>query len=86
MVPGVLMYRALYGFIEMQGVVGELTFAVHNAINGSLMIIMIAIGVDIPNVFARKWIAPNRRRKLDKMIEERRQRGKFVDLAVLDEQ
>ena len=80
MVPGVLMYRALYGFIEMQGVVGELTFAVHNAINGSLMIIMIAVGVDIPNVFARKWIAPNRKKILEKLIEERKKRGEFVDL------
>lgn len=54
MVPGVLMYRALYGIIDMQGIVGEVTFATHNAINGSLLIIMIAIGVDIPNIFARK--------------------------------
>ena len=80
MVPGVLMYRALYGFIEMQGVVGELTVAVHNAINGSLILICIAVGVAIPNIFARKWIAPHRRRKLAEMIEQRRQRGKFVDL------
>lgn len=86
MVPGVLMYRALFGLIEMQGVVGELTEAFSNAVKASLTIICIAIGVAIPNIFARKWIAPNRRRKLDKMIEERRQRGKFVDLAVLDEQ
>lgn len=80
MVPGVLMYRALYGIIDMQGVVGEVTFAVHNAINGSLLIIMIALGVDIPNIFARKWIAPNRRKKLDRLIAERKARGKFVDL------
>lgn len=80
MVPGVLMYRALYGFIDMQGVVGEVTFAVHNAINGSLVIIMIAIGVAIPNIFARKWVARDRRRLLDQLIEERKARGKFVSL------
>ena len=80
MVPGVLMYRALYGIINMQGVVGEVTFATHNAINGSLLIIMIAIGVAIPNVFARKWIAPNRKKKLARLIEERKARGKFIDL------
>lgn len=79
-VPGVLIYRALYGFIEMQGVVGEVTVAVHNAINGSLILLCIALGVAIPNIFARKWIAPHRKAKLSRMIEERRQRGKFVNL------
>ncbi|MCR5077457.1 MAG: threonine/serine exporter family protein [Prevotella sp.] len=79
-VPGVLMYRALYGLIDMQGIVGEVTFAVHNAINGSLVLVCIALGVAIPNIFARKWIAPHRKAKLARLIEERRQRGKFVDL------
>ena len=79
-VPGVLMYRALYGFMEMQGVVGEVTFAMFNAINGSLVLVCIALGVAIPNIFARKWIAPHRRAKLERLIEERRIRGKFVDL------
>ena len=79
-VPGVLMYRALYGFMEMQGVVGEVTFAMFNAINGSLVLVCIALGVAIPNIFARKWIAPHRRAKLERLIEERRMRGKFVDL------
>ena len=74
------MYRALYGLIEMQGVVGEVTFAFLNAINGSLVLLCIALGVAIPNIFGRKWIAPHRRAKLARMIEERRQRGKFVDL------
>lgn len=83
MVPGVLMYRALYGIIDMQGIVGEVTFATHNAINGSLLIIMIALGVAIPNIFARKWIAPNQRRKLQTLIAERKARGKFVDLGEL---
>ena len=79
-VPGVLMYRALYGFMELQGVVGEVTSAMSFAINGSLVLFCIALRVAIPNIFARKWIAPHRRAKLERMIEERRQRGKFVDL------
>ena len=37
-------------------------------------------GVAIPNVFARKWIAPNRKKKLARLIEERKARGKFIDL------
>ena len=35
-------------------------------------------------IFARKLIAPERTKKLKKMIEERRQRGKFVDLNAMD--
>ena len=79
-VPGVLMYRALSGFMGMQGVVGEVTHAISFAINGSLVLVCIALGVAIPNIFAKKWIAPHRKAKLQRMIDERRQRGKFVDL------
>ena len=84
MVPGVLMYRGLFGLIEMQGVVGELTEAFSNGVKASLTILCIAIGVAIPNIFARQWIAPRRRKKLDEMIAERKQRGKFVDLSEFD--
>lgn len=80
MVPGVLMYRALFGLIEMQGVVGELTDAFSNGVKASLIILCIAIGVAIPNIFARQWIAPERRRRLDYLIAERKANGKFVDL------
>ena len=80
MVPGVLMYRALYGFIGMTGVVGELTFAMHNAVMGSLTPLCIAIGVAIPNIFMRQWIAPNRKRKLERLIQQRKENGRFVNL------
>ena len=79
-VPGVLMYRALYGFMGMHGVVGEVTHAMTFTINGSLVLLCIALGVAIPNIFARKWIAPHRNAKLQRLIDERRERGKFVDL------
>ena len=84
MVPGVLMYRALFGLIEMQGVVGELTDAFSNGIKASLTILCIAIGVAIPNIFARQWIAPGRRRKLERLIEERKAKGKFVEPAIVE--
>lgn len=83
MVPGVLMYRALIGLIEMNGVVGELTNAIKFGINSGITILCIALGVAIPNVFARRWVAKDRQRKLKQMIEERRQRGHFVDLSEL---
>ena len=84
MVPGVLMYRALFAIIEMHGVVGEVTIATHNAIRASLLILCIAIGVAIPNIFARRWIAPDRRHKLERLIAERKKRGGFVDLHCIE--
>lgn len=84
MVPGVLMYRALVALIEMNGVVGELTNAVKFGMSSAITIMCISIGVAIPNIFARKWIAPQRRKKLQQMIAERKERGKFVDLSVLE--
>ncbi len=44
MIPGVLMYRALVALINMHGVVGEVTVAVSNGINASLIILCIALG------------------------------------------
>ncbi len=84
MVPGVLMYRALVALIEMNGVVGELTNAVKFGMGSAITIMCISIGVAIPNIFARKWIAPQRRKKLNQMIADRKERGKFVDLSVLE--
>ena len=74
------MYRALYGFIDMQGVVGEVTFATSNAIKGSLILIMIAVGVDIPNVFMRKWVSMKHQKRLVNMVQNRERCGKFVDI------
>lgn len=58
MIPGVLMYRALFSFIDMHGIVGEVTIAMNNAIQASLIILCIALGVAIPNVFFRRLIYP----------------------------
>ena len=81
MVPGVLMYRALVGLIEMNGVVGELTNAMKFGMASAITIMCIALGVAVPNVFARHWVAKNRQRKLTQMIEDRKKRGYFVDLT-----
>ena len=83
MVPGVLMYRALVGLIEMNGVVGELTNAMKFGMASAITIMCIALGVAVPNVFARHWVAKNRQRKLKQLIEERKKRGYFVDLTEL---
>lgn len=80
MVPGVLMYRALFALIEMQGVVGELTEAFSNAVKASLIILCIAIGVAIPNIYARRWLMPMRKHKLNRLIAQRREKRIFEGL------
>lgn len=80
MVPGVLMYRALFALIEMQGVVGELTEAFSNAVKASLIILCIAIGVAIPNIYARRWLNPMRRQKLNRLVAARREKRIFEGL------
>lgn len=84
MVPGVLMYRALFAFIDMHGVVGEVTVGMNNAIKASLAILCIALGVAIPNIFVRRWMESSRKIKLYNMLIERKRRnGEFVDLHSL---
>ena len=79
-IPGVLMYRALLGLIEMNGIVGEVTEVFRFATSSALAVLSISLGVAIPNIFFRRYIAASRREKLERLIRERRERGKFVDL------
>lgn len=81
MIPGVLMYRSLLALIDMHGVIGEVTVAIHNGVMASMIILFIAIGVAIPNIFFRQMINPKRQQRLlSLLIERRRKHGDFVDL------
>ena len=85
MIPGVLMYRALFAFIDMHGVIGEVTIGMINSICASLIILCIAIGVAIPNIFFRSMTFPKREQKLlDMLINCRKRHGLFVDLKRLE--
>lgn len=84
MVPGILMYRGIFGFIHMGREVEGFMRSIDFLINASLIVLCLSIGVAIPNIFARRWVATKRKRHLQKMIEERKQRGKFVNLAEFD--
>uniref|UniRef100_A0AB33INA6 Threonine/serine exporter family protein n=1 Tax=Prevotella sp. GTC17253 TaxID=3236793 RepID=A0AB33INA6_9BACT len=74
MIPGVLMYRSLFAFIDMHGVVGEVTVAMHNGIRATLIILFIAIGLAIPNIFVRRMVTPKRNKKLLDMVIERQRK------------
>ena len=79
MIPGVLMYRSLLAFINLHGVVGEVTNAFFNGINSALIILCISLGVAVPNIFNRRYIAKDRQRHLQEELEKRRERGKFIE-------
>lgn len=85
MIPGVLMCRALFAFIDMHGIVGGVTMGMNNAIRASLIILCIAMGVATPNIFFRSMTFPKREQKLLNMLIERRKgHGLFVDLKKLE--
>lgn len=75
MIPGVLMYRALFAIIDMHGVVGEVTVAMNNGIRASLIILFIAIGVAIPNIFVRRMMSPQREQRLMEMLKKRQEKA-----------
>ena len=84
MVPGILMYRGIFGFVRMGNEVESFLRSFDFMVNAALIVLCISIGVAIPNIFARRWIASTRRAHLSRLIEERRSRGKFVDLSDFD--
>ncbi len=85
MVPGILMYRGIFGLVQMGAEdVGGFLRSFNNLLNAGLIVLCLSIGVAIPNIFARRWIASTRKRQLQTLIEERRRKGKFVDLSELD--
>ena len=49
------------------------------ALNASLIILCISLGVAVPNIFARRYIAKDRQRFLKAELQKRRERGKFIE-------
>ena len=83
MIPGVLMYRMLFGIINInvQSIdqVTPLMKAIESGVNSGLVIMCIALGVAIPNIFGRRFIASSKNKRLAELLKERKARGKFVE-------
>ena len=83
MIPGVLMYRMLFGVINMNvqtlDQVTPLMKAIESGVNSGLIIICVSVGVAIPNIFGRKYIASSKNKHLEEVLNERKLRGKFVE-------
>lgn len=83
MIPGVLMYRMLFGLINInvQSIeqVTPLIKALESGITSAMVILCISLGVAVPNIFARRYIAQDRRKFLEQELKKRRERGKFIE-------
>lgn len=84
MVPGILMYRGIFGFVHLESDIEDFLRAFNNVSTAGLIVLCISLGVAIPNIFARRWIAKSRKLHLIHLIKERKKRGKFVDFSDLD--
>lgn len=84
MVPGILMYRGIFGMFQLGNEVEGFLRSFNYLVTAALIVLCISIGVAIPNIFARRWIASTRKQQLQKLIDERRERGKFVNWADFD--
>ena len=83
MIPGVLMYRMLFGIINMNvespEQISVLMKAIQSGITSGMVILCISLGVAIPNIFGRKFIAKEKNKRLKEILADRRARGKFVE-------
>ncbi len=79
MIPGVLIYRFFLGLIGVTKGSVNIISTLTNGVNAVLIILVISIGVAIPNIFARRYIARDRRLQLERMLEQRRERGIFLE-------
>lgn len=77
MIPGVLMYRTLFGIININELDGHAVMqALQSGVNSSLIILGIALGVAIPNIFIRNYLDGVKRKDLFKMLERRNKMNK----------
>ncbi|MFI3316176.1 MAG: threonine/serine exporter family protein [Rikenellaceae bacterium] len=79
MIPGVLLYRFVLGLVSVSKGSVDIVSTLTNGVNAALIILVISIGVAIPNIFARRYIARDRRKRLEMMLDERRKRGIFLE-------
>ena len=83
MIPGVLMYRMLFGLINMNvktlDEVTPLMKAIESGVNSGLVIMVISLGVAIPNIFGRRYIASSKNQHLKELLAERKAKGQFIE-------
>ena len=71
LVPGVLIYRLLFAIINIRRLsLDELLAAIQSGVDALLIILAIAIGASMPNIFASRSFARQSKDKQDKLLNE----------------
>lgn len=72
MVPGVLLYRFLFGIIGISGQTYEqLLTTARNGVEAMLILLGIAVGATVPEVLAHQYIERSKEKRLEKLLEKR---------------
>ena len=71
LVPGVLIYRLLFAIINIRSLtVEQLLAAVQSGVDALLIILAIAIGAAMPNIFAKRSFERQSKDKQEKFLNE----------------
>ena len=72
MIPGVLLYRLLFAILNIQTITPAMLLdGLRSGILAIIIIIGIAIGVAIPNIFLHRYIEHNRQRTVEDLLAKR---------------
>ena len=75
LMPGILMYRLLFNIIDIDTLdVSNFLQAFQSGVNATLIILAIAVGVALPNIFAQKYIRIYDSKRLSRALSERKYR------------
>lgn len=80
MVPGVYMYRLLFGLVNFNALDPDsMLVTIQSGLTSGITVLGMAVGVAIPNIFLRRYLAKGKRLHLEQILAERKARGKFLD-------
>jgi uncharacterized membrane protein YjjB (DUF3815 family) len=72
MIPGVLLYRLLFALLNLDFITTEEFFiSLRSGINAITIIIGIAVGVAIPNIFIHRQIERRKQDNVHKLLAKR---------------
>ncbi len=88
LMPGILMYRLLFNIIDIDTLdVSNFLIAFQGGVNATLIILAIAVGVALPNIFAQKYIRIYDSKRLSHALSDRKYRQyrsqKFTQIKLI---
>ncbi|WP_196593546.1 threonine/serine exporter family protein [Pectinatus sottacetonis] len=73
MIPGVLMYRLMFGFINISTMdIASFMQLFQSGVIASLTILAIAVGIAIPNIFARGYLGHSKKEHFKQLLQKRK--------------